>query len=74
MKGVGTDNLMVSMIDRIRKVLDNPGSVSAVLNSYDWSGAFDRLDPTKVAIKCVKIGIRSSVVSVLIDFMNERVM
>ena len=73
-KGVGTEHLMVSMIDRIRKVLDNPESVSAVLNSYDWSGAFDRLDPTKVAIKCVKIGIRSSVVSVLIDFMNERVM
>ena len=40
-KGVGTEHLMVSMIDRIRKVLDNPESVSAVLNSYDWSGAFD---------------------------------
>ena len=45
-KGVGTKCLMVSMIDRIRKVLDNPESVPAVLNNYDWSGAFDRLDPT----------------------------
>ena len=47
---------------------------SVILKSYDWQGAFDRLDPTKVTIKCINIGIRSSVVKILIDFLNERKM
>ena len=45
-----------------------------ILNSYDWSGAFDRLDPTEVAVKFIKKGIRSSIVKVVIDFMNGRKM
>ena len=44
------------------------------MSSYDWSGAFDRVDPTLAAINLVKIGIRSRIVKVLIDFLNERKM
>ena len=44
------------------------------MNSYDWSSAFDRLDPTKVAVKCIYMGIRSSIVKILIDFITERKM
>ena len=45
-----------------------------IFNSYDWSAAFDKLDPTMVAVKCIKIGIRRSLVKVLIDFMTGRKM
>ena len=53
---------------------DDPEHLSVIMSSYDWSAAFDKLDPTKVAIKCIKIGIRSSITKILIDFMNERKM
>ena len=29
-----------------------------ILNSHDWPAAFDKLDPTMVAVKCIKIGIK----------------
>ena len=73
-KGVGTEHLIVAMIDRSRKLLDDPEIVIVVLNSYDWSNAFDRLDPTIVAFKCISMGIRSSIVKILIDFLTERKM
>ena len=40
-----------------------------MLNSYDWKSAFDKLDPTIVAAKCYKLGKRSNIINVLIDFM-----
>ena len=56
-KGIGTEHLMVEMIDRIKQLLDRPEQIAVVLNSYDWSGAFDRLDPTIVTLKCIKLVI-----------------
>ena len=73
-KGTSTEHLLVSMIDRIKQALDDPDNNAVVINSYDWSGAFDRLCPTKVAKKAIKLGIRSSIVTLLIDFMNQRKM
>ena len=72
--GVGTEHLLISMIDQIKKYQDDPDHLSVIMNSYDWNAAFDKLDPTKVAIKCIKIGIRSSITKILIDFMNQRKM
>ena len=62
----------VAIIDRIKYLLDSPEKLSVILHSYDWQGASDRLDPTKVTIKCINIEIRRSVVKILIDFLNER--
>ena len=73
-KGVGTEHLIITMIDRIKQLQDDPEKYAVFLNSYDWKGAFDRLDPTKVTLKCIKLGIRSSIVKILIDFLNERKM
>ena len=73
-KGVGTEHLMVKMLDRIQKLQDNPDQVAVILKSYDWRGAFDRLDPTIVIFKCIKLGIRSSIIKILIDFLTERKM
>ena len=50
-KGVGTEHLLVTMVDRIKHLLEDPENFAVVLSSYDWKGAFDRLDPTKVALK-----------------------
>ena len=50
-KGVGTEHLIVAMIDRIKQAQDDPEKLAIILNSYDWKGAFDRLDPTMVTIK-----------------------
>ena len=73
-KGIGAEHLIVTMIDQIRKYQDDPEKLAVILNSYDWSSAFDKLDPTIVAVKCINLGIRSSLVNILIDFMNERKM
>ena len=73
-KGVGTEHLIVKLIDRIKQLQDNPEKMAVVLKSYDWAGAYDRLDPTKVTQKCIKIGVRSSIVKILIDFLTDRKM
>ena len=73
-KGVGTEHLLVNMIDRIRKLQDDPEQIAIILSSYDWSAAFDKLDPTEVTMKCIKLGIRSSIINVIIDFMSDRKM
>ena len=73
-KGVGTEHLIVTLLDRVKKLLDDPEKVIVILSSYDWKGAFDRLDPTEVAKKMIKLGLRSSIVKVIIDFLNERKM
>ena len=50
-KGVGKEHLIVSLLDQIMNLLDDPEKLAVVLSSYDWSGAFDRIDPTKFAVK-----------------------
>ena len=55
-------------------ILDDPERFAVILSSYDWSGAFDRIDPTKFAVKMIRLGIRSSIVRVIIDFLNDRKM
>ena len=56
-KGVGTEHLIVTLIDRIKKLLDHPDKLIVMLSSYDWKGAFDRIDPTKVAFKMIRMDI-----------------
>jgi hypothetical protein len=73
-KGVGTEHLLITLIDRVKKALDDPESLTVILSSYDWKGAFDRVDPTNVIRKLILLGVRSSLVNVLIDFLNERKM
>ena len=67
--------MLVCMIDRILKMLDTPEGRALVIRSqYDWSGAFDRQDPTKTVNKFIVMGIRSSLIPVLIDFLSGRSM
>jgi hypothetical protein len=73
-KGVGTEHLLVTMVDRIKRLLEDPENYAVVLSSYDWKGAFDRLDPTIVALKLIKMNVRSSIITILIDFLKDRKM
>ena len=55
-KGMGTEHLMVLMVDRILKLLDAPGTSAVVMAAIDWMGAFDRLDPTVTLTKLITMG------------------
>ena len=66
--GTGTENMMVCFMDRILKLLDTYPDKSAVLASLvDWSAAFDRQDPTKAIQKFIHLGVRSSLIPLLIS-------
>ena len=49
--GVGTEYLLVKLIDRIKQMLEDPKTLAVILSSYDWKGVFGRLNPTVVAVK-----------------------
>ena len=56
-KGTGTEHLVVNMMDKILKLLDNNNTRSAVIASLvDWASAFDRQDPTLAIQKFIKMG------------------
>ena len=72
-KGSGTEHLIVQFIDRILNLLDGKISKTAVMaSSIDWTSAFDRVDPTITALRFVSLGIRPSLIPILISYMSER--
>ena len=74
-KGSGTEHLIVCLVDRVLQLLDQNNTHSMVImNGVDWMQAFDRNDPTNTTKKFIKIGLRPSLVSVLIDYMTGRKM
>jgi hypothetical protein len=74
-KGMGTEHMVVALMDRVQSLLDNNNTRSAVLMaSADWRQAFDRGDPTKTTNKIIALGLRSSIVPLIIDFMSGRKM
>ena len=51
-KGMGTEHMVVALMDRVQSLLDNNNTRSAVLMaSADWRQAFDRGDPTMTTKK-----------------------
>ena len=47
---------------------------AVVLGAVDWMGAFDRQDPTLHAIKLIDMGLRASIVPIILDFLEDRKM
>ena len=73
--GKGTEHMMVMLVDRILKLLDSTDDPAAVLAAMvDWSNAFDRQDPTLAIKKFIKLGVRSSLIPLLISYLKERKM
>ena len=73
-KGVGTEHMIVMMVDRVQALLDKPGMSAVVFGAVDWKGAFDRQDPTITITKMITMGIRSSIIMIIIEFMMNRKM
>ena len=74
-KGTGTEHKIVCFVDRILQLLDTHPDKSAVIAScLDWSAAFDRQDPTLAISKFIKLGVRSSLIPLLISYLSDRKM
>ena len=73
--GIGTEHLIVCLIDRILKLLDRNSDRSAVIMAgLDWSAAFDRQDPTLAIQKFIKLGVRPSLIPLLANYLTDRKM
>ena len=61
-------------MDRVLGQLDQVGMRAVIKASVDWASAFSRTDPTRTIAKFVKMGVRSSLINILIEFLEERQM
>ena len=74
-KGNGTDHLLVALVDRILKHLDQNLNTPAVITTMlDWPAAFDRQCPTIGIKKFLEMGVRPSIVHVLSSYLSNRSM
>ena len=73
-KGIGTEHLVVKLVDRVLSLLEKPGMRAVVSAAVDWASAFSRTDPTKTVTKLINMGLRPSLVSVIIKFLENRQM
>ena len=72
-KGVGTEHMIVCILDRVLKLLDQNPDKSAVLAAcLDWAAAFDRQDPTIAVKKFIQLGVRPSLIPLLISYLTDR--
>ena len=73
--GIGTEHMLVCFVDRILHLLDSNHNKSAVIAScLDWSAAFDRQDPTIAIEKFIQLGVRSSIIPLLVSYLTDRKM
>ena len=74
-RGTGTEHMIVCFLDRFLKLLDSTeGKTAVIAASADWASAFDRLCPTICASKFIKLGLRPSLVPLIISYMSDRKM
>lgn len=73
-KGTGTEHMIVAFIDRIKFLLDKYPHSAVIASGIDWASAFDRVDPTLATLNLIKLGVRSSLIPILIDFITNRKM
>ena len=50
------------------------GKTAIIANSADWSEAFDRQSPFIITSKFIQLGLRPSLVPLLISYMTDRKM
>ena len=73
-KGVRTKHLLMALLDRVLGQLDKVGMRAVIKAAVDWASAFSRTDPTITISKFIKMGVRSSLTNILIEFIEERQM
>ena len=73
--GIGTEHMIVCLLDRILKLLDkHPDRSAVIMTLLDWSAAFDRQDPTLAIQKFIQLGIRPSLIPLLASYLTDRQM
>ena len=73
--GTGTEHMIVCLVNRILYLLDTHTDKSAVIAScIDWASAFDRQDPTLAIKKFISIGVRPSLIPILVSYLSKRKM
>ena len=73
--GIGTEHLIVCLLNRILQSLDSFPDKSAVLmTSVDWAAAFDRQDPTIAIKKFIQLGVRPSLIPLIARYLTDRQM
>ena len=73
--GMGTEHMIVCFLDRILKLLDMfPDKSAVIATSLDWAAAFDRQDPTIAILKFIQLGVRPSLIPLLISYLTDRKM
>ena len=71
LKGSGTEHMLVGMVDRILKLLESRETGTAVIAAMvDWASAFDRQDPTMAIKKFIKLGVRPSLIPILVSYLS----
>ena len=74
-KGTGTEHLLVNLMDRLLKLIDqNPDRSAVIASLLDWAAAFDRQDPTPAIQKFIKMGVRPALVPILVSYLTDREM
>ena len=72
-KGVGTEFLVITFVDRVLRLLESTKGKSAVLAAAaDWVSAFDKIDPTSLSLKLIQVGIRPAIIPILISYISNR--
>jgi hypothetical protein len=63
--------MVVAMVDRILRLLDNNSTRSAVIKTgVDWDSAFERGDPTITVQKFLAMGLRPSLVPLVSNYLS----
>ena len=74
-KGTSTEHLLVNLMDRILKLIDqNPNRSAVIASMLDWASAFDRQDPTLAIQKFIKMGVRPALIPILVSYLTDREM
>ena len=72
---MGTEHMLVCLVNRILTLLDNNTDPTVVIAAMvDWASAFDRQDPTLGIKKFLKMGVRPSLIPVLVSYLTDRKM
>ena len=60
------------MVDSVLSFLDRPGMRAVIAATVDWASAFSWKDPTLTITKFISMGVRPSLINILIEFLEDR--
>ena len=74
-QGIAAEHMIVNKLERILKLLDRHPYKSALLAvRLDWAAIFDRQDPTTAIKKFIDLGVRPSIIPLLVSYLSDRKM